>query len=353
MKKVHIYFSLLTLLSITPLASAEPLLWRTAGWVGTEDEQPYQSCKKFYDLVVISGNGTNLISYTDLRITRKSEVEFWCGATEKWSNLPNPIIRENVYVTFQIGTICESGKIYDPEIGTCRLSGTPPEQKGYTNNNSCGEPGSFEGNPINIATGNKFQLELDHVAPSISLERAYNSADNVWRYNFSAHLRIGTNKIAVVFKDGRETYFTLQGTTAIASEGEFGSLENKSDHWVYRSANNEIMEFNMKGRLTKLTQPSGTDYKLSYDKQTIAIQNNLGETMSLTEDAFYQPLTAHVGNTSIGYIYDDHQRLTKVTKKQDDLSEQRFYHYEDPRNSNLLTGITDERGIRYATWTYD
>ncbi|MWK60060.1 RHS repeat protein [Pseudomonas otitidis] len=29
------------------------------------------------------------------------------------------------------------------------------------------------------------------------------------------------------------------------------------------------------------------------------------------------------------------------------------YHYEDSRNPNLLTGITDERGIRYATWTYD
>ncbi|WP_236208157.1 RHS repeat protein [Pseudomonas tohonis] len=34
-------------------------------------------------------------------------------------------------------------------------------------------------------------------------------------------------------------------------------------------------------------------------------------------------------------------------------AQQRTYHYQDSRNPNLLTGITDERGIRYATWTYD
>src|SRR5262245_57723294 len=29
------------------------------------------------------------------------------------------------------------------------------------------------------------------------------------------------------------------------------------------------------------------------------------------------------------------------------------YHYEDPLNPYALTGITDERGVRFATWTYD
>lgn len=31
----------------------------------------------------------------------------------------------------------------------------------------------------------------------------------------------------------------------------------------------------------------------------------------------------------------------------------RIYHYEDTRFPKYLTGITDERGIRYATWKYD
>lgn len=32
---------------------------------------------------------------------------------------------------------------------------------------------------------------------------------------------------------------------------------------------------------------------------------------------------------------------------------QRYYHYEDSRNDRLLTGITDENGVRFATWAYD
>lgn len=42
--------------------------------------------------------------------------------------------------------------------------------------------------------------------------------------------------------------------------------------------------------------------------------------------------------------------LTKVTHPDQTT---RIYHYEDTRFPNALTGITDERGIRYATWKYD
>jgi YD repeat-containing protein len=30
-----------------------------------------------------------------------------------------------------------------------------------------------------------------------------------------------------------------------------------------------------------------------------------------------------------------------------------LYHYEDTKHPHALTGITDENGVRYATWTYD
>ncbi len=42
--------------------------------------------------------------------------------------------------------------------------------------------------------------------------------------------------------------------------------------------------------------------------------------------------------------------LTAVRKPDGTL---RIYHYEDKRFPNALTGITDERGIRYATYEYD
>ncbi|UXY54078.1 RHS repeat protein [Pseudomonas tohonis] len=43
----------------------------------------------------------------------------------------------------------------------------------------------------------------------------------------------------------------------------------------------------------------------------------------------------------------------KRTTTIDGQVQQRTYQYENTQNPNLLTGITDERGIRYATWAYD
>ncbi|HRH79159.1 MAG TPA: hypothetical protein PK129_17590, partial [Cellvibrionaceae bacterium] len=42
--------------------------------------------------------------------------------------------------------------------------------------------------------------------------------------------------------------------------------------------------------------------------------------------------------------------VTKVTHPDETT---RIYHYEDTRFPSALTGITDERGVRFATWKYD
>ena len=59
------------------------------------------------------------------------------------------------------------------------------------------------------------------------------------------------------------------------------------------------------------------------------------------------------GDTQINYSYNAGKRLTSVTRVADGQTTLRQYHYEDPRNNSWLTGITDERGVRYATWAYD
>lgn len=52
----------------------------------------------------------------------------------------------------------------------------------------------------------------------------------------------------------------------------------------------------------------------------------------------------------IDYAYDIGHNLISVTYEDGKV---RQYHYEDSRFPNHLTGITDERGVRYATWAYD
>ncbi len=60
-------------------------------------------------------------------------------------------------------------------------------------------------------------------------------------------------------------------------------------------------------------------------------------------------VTDHAGRTW-RYRYDAGGNLEFVDNPDGTA---RRYHYEDPRFSFALTGITDERGIRYATWAYN
>lgn len=56
-----------------------------------------------------------------------------------------------------------------------------PDDKGPPKENSC------VGNPIDIASGNKFQLETDYIStstPALAFQRSYNSTDGLWRHNF-------------------------------------------------------------------------------------------------------------------------------------------------------------------------
>ena len=52
-------------------------------------------------------------------------------------------------------------------------------------------------------------------------------------------------------------------------------------------------------------------------------------------------------------MYNDSQRLIERRYTVDGIVSVRQYHYENNYNPDLLTGITDERGVRFATWAYD
>ncbi|MDF5884772.1 DUF6531 domain-containing protein [Pseudomonas aeruginosa] len=56
----------------------------------------------------------------------------------------------------------------------------------------CSPPSLSAGNPINIATGNKYQSETDYAGPAIApllrFTRHYNSSNGLWTHNLSARL---------------------------------------------------------------------------------------------------------------------------------------------------------------------
>ncbi len=152
---------------------------------------------------------------------------------------------------------------------------------------------------------------------------------------------------------GRESQFTISGTSVTAGPLELGLLTKITDGWQYTADNNERFTFNIAGRLVHWSNNAGAGHRLNYVNDNITITDNLGQTLSFTEDALHQPLTLIATALNIQYEYNANQRLSKFTRTRDGQSEQRLYHYEIANKSHLLTGITDERGIRYATWAYD
>ncbi len=58
-------------------------------------------------------------------------------------------------------------------------------------------------------------------------------------------------------------------------------------------------------------------------------------------------------STKVDLTYNQNGSLTKRTTNASGFKSEKDYHYENSQNPRLLTGITDENGVRYATWTYD
>ncbi|MDP3817116.1 DUF6531 domain-containing protein [Pseudomonas sp.] len=252
---------------------------------------------------------------------------------------------------YRRGNSCPVNTLYNPTTGGC------------ANDPGKGDPGTcptpLKADPINISNGNSFQTEVDYPktgASTLHFTRVYNSLDGLWRHNHSTYLRIvGTTtlKVALVMAHGRESFFTVSGTTVTASPAELGVLVKTADGWLHTAENNERFTFDTTGRLTRWSNSTGATQQLSYANGTVTVSDNLGRTLSFTEDSQHQPLTLSTAGLAIQYEYNANQRLSKLTRTRDGQTEQRLFHYEIPNKPNLLTGITDERGVRFTTWTFD
>jgi len=214
------------------------------------------------------------------------------------------------------------------------------------------------GNPINFAIGNKFQSEPDYSAggsPSLSFSRSYNSFDGLWRHSYSTYLRFaGTQYVSVVMHHGRESFFTISGTTVTPTSADLGVLSKVgTTGWQYVSTDNERFTFDTAGKLTQWSNVHGAVHQFTYAGSQVTVTDILGNSLSFTEDFDHQPLTLTAPGVQITYGYNANKRLISVTRVAGGQTTQRQFHYEDSRNSSWLTGITDERGVRYATWSYD
>ena len=254
------------------------------------------------------------------------------------------------------------------------------------------------GNPIDVTTGNKYQREVDirygddiyqgwndsGVLPQLQGQsystplpilwsRHYNSLDETvgvlgtgWRHSYETTLSVKSNRLPVEQdetlylqqSDGRWIQFDRTSINdhqlvyrADSRDDGWLSVDNTNYRWFWQDGR-ELL-FNKLGQLTRIAAPNGDVQRLYYnhDQRLVSVGDSYGREFSLTYNTQgrLHKIVAVDGET-IRYGYSSFGQLVNVTYTD---NTQKIYHYEDSRDRYNLTGITDERGIRFSTYQYD
>ncbi|PTU29150.1 RHS repeat-associated core domain-containing protein [Stenotrophobium rhamnosiphilum] len=256
------------------------------------------------------------------------------------------------------------------------------------------------GNPINVISGNKSETVSEFTTRGtflLKLERHYDSQWSAvsrlgagWRTNFDRRFLYGELfYVRIVLGDGREAIFSAgpASTWVPAYIDTAGNLINtrtdvrwtlvkNSAGWIFTDNDGTVETYNTARQLISIAYRGGYTQTLAYDskgnnisvtdnfnRQILFTYSNYGLLASVTapDGKVYQyeyldqsPKSSGGVAASIS-VPSETTTLSKVTYPVNNGSTAPYitYQYEDTTNLTALTGITDERGIRFATWTYD
>lgn len=236
------------------------------------------------------------------------------------------------------------------------------------------------GDPINAATGNLFEVQHDFVGYGpfpIRFLRFYNSLmqasavltttelGNGWRGSYDSSVAVVTGQsvptAVVVRPDGQSLEFTNpDGSQWVPADPTVRArLFSQSDSsgnllgWTYVTADDTTETYSAAGQLLSIANRAGLTQTLAYNSsgQLVSVTDPFGHQMLFAYDA--QGHLAQATDPAGGvyhYAYDDTGNLISVTYPDDTT---RQYLYENSAFPSALTGLIDENGSRFATWTYD
>lgn len=259
------------------------------------------------------------------------------------------------FIPFYVGYAKQFDCLPDLETGICVAqsnNGAPPDQAKMCSRMPSGMPPVMVGNPVNLTTGNKFQREVDYASHELMFSRFYNSSDGRWRHSYSARLLVSSWFMTLVRSDGRETYFRVNNGVVESPKEELGFVSKLDNGWVYYDPIGIRYYFNQYGTLVRKETYGGYE-ALIRESGLTTVANEKGNSLFFAENDLGQPTRVGTDDVEILYSYNADNQLSGVTTLRGSHSSSVSYFYEDDRNPKLLTGITDERGVRYATWSYD
>ncbi|VAW74333.1 hypothetical protein MNBD_GAMMA15-1337, partial [hydrothermal vent metagenome] len=165
---------------------------------------------------------------------------------------------------------------------------------------------------------------------------------------------------------GNGSVFVFKNTNGqwLSQTSQNVSLVPSGTDWVFTDSNSTRETYNATGQLISSTTLSGRTSILDYGVSTANGGDDDPATLDSVSDASGHSLlfsysdnngsprlsTVTTPDGNIGYRYDAIGNLEFIDNPDGTT---RQYHYEDTNYAFALTGITDERGIRYATWAYN
>ncbi|MCU7883959.1 MAG: hypothetical protein KZQ82_07125 [Candidatus Thiodiazotropha sp. (ex Lucinoma annulata)] len=130
------------------------------------------------------------------------------------------------------------------------------------------------------------------------------------------------------------------------------SLTQLSTTWSFTASDGAVETYDSEGKLLTTKDRNSQTTTFAYDEQgqLNLVTGHFGDTLTYHYDEIGHLICITTPEGDLNYGYDTDGRLNRVTYI--DGSE-RHYHYEDSRFPYHLTGITDEKDERYASWAYD
>jgi YD repeat-containing protein len=288
---------------------------------------------------------------------------------------------------------CDVGFYLGPNNNCQPLAACP---NGLCEQPELGVPNTCTGNPINTATGNKFQTEPDFIwGNGLKFTRYYNGSSVAeqglgigWKHNLMRRIvpvapildGVSSSYLSIAPKDADPDWLAYYGLINISSVSSVAQylLEREDGKRFAFSSNGQAQSstaenpyqliispdgftvkegtntesYDKQGKLTQIAMLNGQSMAFSYDEsgRLSKIVDKLGRQLVFNyESSIYLSSVQADEVTVASYAYDA-GRLSKVTYA-DNTSRQ--YLYEDTRNPTLLTGLIDESGQRFASWAYN
>lgn len=230
----------------------------------------------------------------------------------------------------------------------------------------------FVGNPVNVATGNKYEeaLDLSILTNGISLElrRAYNSQIHDegplgygWTHNYDLTLEVvetsPNKRIRIWDGDGRALYFLEMrrwpaNSPEITFSGESGVKDrlkqnsSTGEYFLRRKEGNLTYQFGSDGKLLQISDSNGNTLTLTYTEGLLTqVLDNFGRSILFQYDQNRIISITDPSNKSVLYEYTNGD-LTKVT-----YPDSNFIRYA--YSNHYLTDKYDTHNNLIGHWEYD